>query len=118
MMFGDDLLNLASLSLAFFLMLSATLACQGRRPSGFVTNAKRATFDPPHLRLPPLLRMELNQSDEASNPYIYLDSRPAVVKLLMRRLEVEHDQNCSFLAYDQGRVGDPRGAGVTLRHLT
>ena|SRR5215207_858217 len=47
-----------------------------------VTHTERATFDPPRLQFPPLLRMELNQSSEAFNTYSSSNSRAAVVRLL------------------------------------
>src|SRR5215207_6875746 len=71
----------------------------------------------PHLPVHAQLGPNLNQSDQASCPYSYLDSCAAVAMVHLRRLEVEHDQKHSVLAHDQGRGGDPR-AGVTLGHLT
>src|SRR5215207_4352597 len=61
--------------------------------------------------------MELNQSSEAFSTYSSLNSRAAVVKLLMRRLEVEHDQNCSILAHCPDRGGDPCSARIASQPI-
>ena len=61
--------------------------------------------------------MELNQSSEACSTYIYLDSRAVAATVLMRRLEVERDQQASFLAHCPGRGGDLRGARIASQPI-